>query len=138
MNIAMTLYGSSLQPFTSDKQFAAASALAGVRDLPFPPNIPGGTLKCVLGQLHKSVPRLILQFGIWILPPACIQCKGICGLSFTQAGRKPAAGPYYLFMLCISRILYLASRTVPEFAYPSIYKIKKMPLFEQSRELDQT
>lgn len=30
MNIAMTLYGSSLQPFTSDKQFAAASALAGV------------------------------------------------------------------------------------------------------------
>lgn len=30
MNIAMTLYGSSMQPFTSDKQFAAASALAGV------------------------------------------------------------------------------------------------------------
>ena len=33
MNIAMTLYGSSMQPFTSDKQFAAASALAGVSSL---------------------------------------------------------------------------------------------------------
>lgn len=37
MNIAMTLYGDSMIPFTSDKQFAAASSLAGVRRYCAPP-----------------------------------------------------------------------------------------------------
>ncbi len=45
MNIAMTLYGSDVQPFTSDKQFAAASALAGVSILLFFGMQPSSTRK---------------------------------------------------------------------------------------------
>ena len=34
MNIGMTLYGSDVQPFTSEVQFHTASAMAGVRSAP--------------------------------------------------------------------------------------------------------